>query len=217
MSRTRACEVGATVRVWWPDDGAFYEARIKAWDRERDVHTLLYILDGVEVRMIYFIFTRTGNWSDGRRVFVFTQEELDLKKERVELRYKPHKRGAKESWLPIRDKKEKKEKKALKVPRVPKEKKQTAPKDPKERRPTRAEVTVEKVKKGQVVPIDATVRVFWPLDDAWYGGRVLGHNEKTSGKKDKETGEAKVTALHTVLYHDGVQEVRVSFNACTGN
>ena len=75
-----------------------------------------------------------------------------MKKERVELRYKPHKRGAKESWLPIRDKKEKKEKKAPKVPRVPKEKKQTAPKDPKERRPTRAEVTVEKVKKGQVVP-----------------------------------------------------------------
>jgi hypothetical protein len=146
-------------------------------------------------------------------VFFYSQEELDLKKERVELRYKPHKRGAKESWLPIRDKKEKKEKKAPKVPRVPKEKKQTAPKDPKERRPTRAEVTVEKVKKGQVVPIDATVRVFWPLDDAWYGGRVVGHNEKTSGKKDKETGEAKVTALHTVLYHDGVQEVRVSFNA----
>ena len=140
-----------------------------------------------------------------------------MKKERVELRYKPHKRGAKESWLPIRDKKEKKEKKAPKVPRVPKEKKPAAPKDPKERRPTRAEVTVEKVKKGQVVPIDATVRVFWPLDDAWYGGRVVGHNEKTSGKKDKETGEAKVTALHTVLYHDGVQEVRVSFNACTGN
>ena len=150
-------------------------------------------------------------------VFFYSQEELDLKKERVELRYKPHKRGAKESWLPIRDKKEKKEKKAPKVPRVPKEKKAAAPKDPKERRPTRAEVTVEKVKKGQVVPIDATVRVFWPLDDAWYGGRVVGHNEKTSGKKDKETGEAKVTALHTVLYHDGVQEVRVSFNACTGN
>ena len=71
-----------------------------------------------------------------------------MKKERVELRYKPHKRGAKESWLPIRDKKEKKEKKAPKVPRVPKEKKAAAPKDPKERRPTRAEVTVEKVKKG---------------------------------------------------------------------
>ena len=39
LSRTRACEVGATVRVWWPDDAQFYEARIKAWDRERDVHT----------------------------------------------------------------------------------------------------------------------------------------------------------------------------------
>ena len=56
-------------------------------------------------------------------MFFYSQEELDLKKERVELRYKPHKRGAKESWLPIRDKKEKKEKKAPKVPRVPKEKK----------------------------------------------------------------------------------------------
>ena len=44
------------MRVWWPDDGAFYEARIKAWDRERDVHTLLYILDGVEVRLFIFIY-----------------------------------------------------------------------------------------------------------------------------------------------------------------
>ena len=42
------------MRVWWPDDGAFYEARIKAWDRERDVHTLLYILDGVEVRSSFY-------------------------------------------------------------------------------------------------------------------------------------------------------------------
>jgi hypothetical protein len=58
LSRTRACEVGATVRVWWPDDGAFYEARIKAWDRERDVHTLLYILDGVEVCKSSFPFYR---------------------------------------------------------------------------------------------------------------------------------------------------------------
>jgi hypothetical protein len=44
--------------VWWPDDGAFYEARIKAWDRERDVHTLLYILDGVEVCKSSFPFYR---------------------------------------------------------------------------------------------------------------------------------------------------------------
>ena len=28
LSRTRACEGGATVRVWWPDDAQFYEARI---------------------------------------------------------------------------------------------------------------------------------------------------------------------------------------------
>jgi hypothetical protein len=69
LSRRTRCEVGATVRVWWPDDECFYEARIRAWDRERDVHTLVYVLDGV-------------------------QEDLDLKKERCELRYKPHKRGA---------------------------------------------------------------------------------------------------------------------------
>jgi len=31
------------VRVWWPDDDCFYEARIRAWDRENDTHTLLYI------------------------------------------------------------------------------------------------------------------------------------------------------------------------------
>tara|TARA_B110000971_G_scaffold132645_1_gene135761 strand:+ start:728 stop:2920 length:2193 start_codon:yes stop_codon:yes gene_type:complete len=43
LSRRTLCEVGATVRVWWPDDDCFYEARIRAWDRENDTHTLLYI------------------------------------------------------------------------------------------------------------------------------------------------------------------------------
>ena len=64
-------------------------------------------------------------------------------------------------------------------------------------------MTVEKVGKGRAVPVGAQVRVFWPLDDAWYGGEIVGHNEKESVNKQ---GELKVTKLHTVLYHDGVQE-----------
>lgn len=48
LSRRVMVEVGATIRVWWPDDACFYEARVKAWDRETDVHTLLYVEDGVE-------------------------------------------------------------------------------------------------------------------------------------------------------------------------
>ena len=93
LSRRTAVEVGATIRVWWPDDACFYEARVRSWDREKDLHTLVYILDGVE-------------------------EDLDLKKERCELRYKPHKRGAKEAWLPIN--KPAKKAKVAKPPKPPK-------------------------------------------------------------------------------------------------
>ena len=62
---------------------------------------------------------------------------------------------------------------------------------------------MEKVGKGRTVPVGARVRVFWPLDDAWYGGKVVGHETKESVNKQ---GELKVTKLHTVLYHDGVRE-----------
>ena len=75
LSRRTRCEVGATVRVWWPDDECFYEARIRAWDRERDVHTLVYVLDEVS-------------------------EDLDRRSFYSQVGV-PHKRGAKEKWLPI--------------------------------------------------------------------------------------------------------------------
>jgi hypothetical protein len=98
-------EVGATIRVWWPDDTCFYEARVKAWDRDTDVHTILYVEDGIE-------------------------EDLDLKGERVELRYKPHKRGAKETWMAVN--KKEKEKKAFKMSKPSKAFKEKEPKPPKE-------------------------------------------------------------------------------------
>ena len=172
LSRRTACEVGATIRVWWPDDACFYEARVRAWDRERDTHTLVYILDGV-------------------------QEDLDLKKERCELRYKPHKRGAKETWLPIN--KPAKKAKPPKPPKPPKpQKPPKPPKPPKPVRrkpikpPRRAKVTTAEVKPGEIVPTGAAVRVFWPLDDAWYGGVCRGYDAETK--------------RHAVLYHDGVEE-----------
>jgi hypothetical protein len=180
LSRRVMLEVGATIRVWWPDDMCFYEARVKAWDRETDVHTLLYVEDGIE-------------------------EDLDLKKERVELRYKPHKRGAKETWMAVN--KKEKDKKAPKPPRAPKEPKPPrAPKEPKPPRapkepkppkppkrkaekppkpekpkpPKKAKVTVEPVPKGAVVDAGTQIRVWWPLDEAWYGGEVKGYKEETN-------------------------------------
>ena len=162
LSRRTACEVGSTIRVWWPDDECFYEARIRAWDRETDIHTLLYITDGVE-------------------------EDLDLKKEKCELRYKPHKRGAKEAWLPIN-----KPTKKPKIEKPPSEKKVKLAKPPKPVKPVKPKVLVEPVIKHQVLPTGTQIRIFWPLDKAWYGGEVKGYCDK------------KMT--HVVLYHDGVEE-----------
>ena len=182
LSRRTAVEVGATIRVWWPDDQCFYEARVKAVDRATDTHTLLYIEDGVE-------------------------ETIDLKNERVELRYKPHKRGAKESWMPIRyPSKKAKAPKAPKRPREPKKPKEPKPKKPKKikppkppklRAPPPAKVRVVAVAKDQIVRAGAHVRVWWPLDEAWYGGEVLSYDEETK--------------THAVKYYDGVEE-RLNFN-----
>jgi hypothetical protein len=33
--------------------------------------------------------------------------------------------------------------------------------------------------------------VWWPLDDAWYGGEVTGYNTDTK--------------MHNVLYYDGIE------------
>ena len=65
------------MRVWWPDDGAFYEARIKAWDRERDVHTLLYILDGVEVRL-FILFSRVWPLGVTDVVFLYSHRRSSI-------------------------------------------------------------------------------------------------------------------------------------------
>ena len=43
-----------------------------------------------------------------------------------------------------------------------------------------------------MLPAGTQVRVWWPLDDAWYGGEILRH--------DPDTNE------HTILYYDGVEE-----------
>jgi hypothetical protein len=53
-------------------------------------------------------------------------------------------------------------------------------------------VTTAAVSKGEIVSVGVAVRVFWPLDDAWYGGHVTGY--ELESKK------------HVVLYHDGVEE-----------
>ena len=58
---------------------------------------------------------------------------------------------------------------------------------------------MEKVGKGRTVPVGAQVRVFWPLDDAWYGGEVVGHNEGSRSTSKATQGDQ---APHRA-YHDG--------------
>jgi hypothetical protein len=39
-------------------------------------------------------------------------------------------------------------------------------------------VTTAAVSKGEIVSVGVAVRVFWPLDDAWYGGHVTGYEKR---------------------------------------
>jgi hypothetical protein len=67
---------GDTIRIWWPEDEEWYQAKVvAALDKETKLHKICYSEDGVV-------------------------EEIDMRNERVELRYKPHKKGVKETWVP---------------------------------------------------------------------------------------------------------------------
>jgi len=187
LSRRVLVEVGATVRIWWPEDSLFYAARVKAWDRETDTHTIVYIDDEIE-------------------------ETVDLSKEKAELRYKPHKRGANEKWMACGM--NKKQPKVQKEPKQPKRKreagegrgrggrvkKEKPPKVEKAKIPKKAEVTIETVGKGEVVPAGTTVRIWWPLDKAWYGGKVQGYVEATAMHTAGPAGCRPPRHPHAVLF-----------------
>ena len=70
---------GDTIRVFWPDDQEWYEAKVvQAQDHKKSgkkTTKICYVEDGVE-------------------------EEIDIRNEKVELRYKPHKKGCKTQWVP---------------------------------------------------------------------------------------------------------------------
>ena len=70
---------GDTIRVFWPDDKEWYEAKVvQAEDYKKSgkkTTKICYSEDGVE-------------------------EEIDIRNERVELRYKPHKKGCRTQWVP---------------------------------------------------------------------------------------------------------------------
>ena len=96
-----------------------------------------------------------------------------------------------ETALASRPRKPFRKRPAPKPPKPPKPPKAIKP-------PRRAKVTTTEVRKGEIVPAGVAVRVFWPLDDAWYGGVVRGYDAATE--------------RHAVLYHDGVEE-RLDFDA----
>jgi len=69
---------GDTIRVFWQDDQEWYEAKVvEAEDKKSGKKTtkICYTEDGVE-------------------------EEIDIRNEKVELRYKPHKKGCRTQWVP---------------------------------------------------------------------------------------------------------------------
>lgn len=66
--------VGAIVRVWWPLDECYYEAKVKGYDKSTRKYRLLYIDDNIE-------------------------EEVNFRKEKVDLKHKPTK-NARATWIP---------------------------------------------------------------------------------------------------------------------
>ena len=65
---------GAIVRVWWPLDECYYEAKVKGYDKSTRKYRLLYLDDNVE-------------------------EEVNFRKEKVDLKHKPTK-NARATWIP---------------------------------------------------------------------------------------------------------------------
>ena len=148
--RTRVkVPIGAVVRVWWPMDEAYYEAKVKAYDKETREHTVLYVDDGVE-------------------------ERVNFKKEKVDLRHKPSKKGP-TTWIPCGM-----------LPKKSKEtKSESADKERarSERKRKREGDWIDYEGAGAEVQgvglVGRHVKVWWPLDKAWYTAEVRGYDDGT--------------------------------------
>ena len=159
--------IGAVVRVWWPLDGRYYEAKVLAYDASTREHTLLYIDDDVE-------------------------EKVNFRKEKVDLKHKSGKRGP-TSWIPCGA-----------LPKKPKTKDESvvAKKNANSKASsTAAAAAAEKKRKrssgaGSWIEYDANaqkhadggydaivgrrVKVWWPLDKAWYAAEVRSRDAATN-------------------------------------
>ena len=142
--------IGAIVRVWWELDQEYYEAKVKAYDKEKRMYTIVYIEDGVE-------------------------EVMNFRKEKVDLKHKLGKKRA--TWIPCGA--------------VPRQKKQKSDDDDTEKR-SRAPRYVERPIREDLpgdwrnyiadlhrdnsnCQVGGRVRVYWPLDKAWYVGQIRSH------------------------------------------
>ena len=175
--------VGSIVRVWWPLDECWYEAKVTDASSARSrLFTLVYAEDGVE-------------------------ELVDFKKEKVELRHKPSKKGP-TTWIPcgwkpraVDAKKAKEKERAKKAKRDERERERRLKREERERSKRAKKASSgglsgagsKKNRPGEWIKLvvdakDANpqslvgrrVKVWWPLDKAWYAGEVRRFDADTS-------------------------------------
>ena len=175
--------VGSIVRVWWPLDECWYEAKVTDASSARSrLFTLVYAEDGVE-------------------------ELVDFKKEKVELRHKPSKKGP-TTWIPcgwkpraVDAKKLKEKERAKKAKRDERERERRLKREERERSkrakkassggPSGAGSKKNRLGEWIKLVVDAKdanpqslvgrrVKVWWPLDKAWYAGEVRRFDAETS-------------------------------------
>ena len=142
--------IGAIVRVWWELDEEYYEAKVKAYDKATRMYTIVYIEDGVE-------------------------EVMNFRKEKVDLKHKLGKKRA--TWIPCG--------------MMPRQKKQKSADNATEtrgrasrhvERPIREDLPgdwrnyiAELHRDKSDCQVGGRVRVYWPLDKAWYVGQIRAH------------------------------------------
>ena len=184
--------VGSVVRVWWPLDECWYEAKVTDASSARSrLFTLVYSEDGVE-------------------------ELVDFKKEKVELRHKPSKKGP-TTWIPCGAVPRKpraldaKKERAKKAKREERERERRLKREERERS-KRAKRTPgsKKNRPGDWVKyafdandpdpqslVGRRVKVWWPLDKAWYAGEVRRYDAESS--------------RHVVYYFEDDEEESLDF------
>jgi hypothetical protein len=153
--------IGAVVRVWWPLDGRHYEAKVLAYDKSTREHTLLYLDDDVE-------------------------EKVNFRKEKVDLKHKPGKRGP-TTWIPCGALPKKPTKQSRGSEAKKKSANANASAKKKRKRASGAGSWVEydsdkqkHAEGGYDAVVGRRVQVWWPLDKAWYAAEVRSRDAATN-------------------------------------